>query len=176
MRYAQTGTVNDRPRSGRPRVTTHTEDRYIVLQHLRDRFLPASVTAAETEGLHHHRISDDTARRRLRDAGLVARRPFKGPVLTSLHRRKRLRWCQHYHRWTQQQWSQVLFSDESRFCVSFADGRQRTWRRRGERYAPCCITEFDRMGGPSVMVWAGISAQFTTPLVVIEGYLTSARQ
>ena len=25
------------------------------------------------------------------------------------------------------------------------------------------------------MVWAGISAQFTTPLVVIEGYLTSAR-
>ena len=27
----------DRPRSGKPRVTTATDDRYIVLQHLRNR-------------------------------------------------------------------------------------------------------------------------------------------
>ena len=29
-----TGKVADRPRSGRPRVTTAADDRYIVLQHL----------------------------------------------------------------------------------------------------------------------------------------------
>ena len=34
-----------------------------------------------------------------------------------------------------EQWRRVLFSDESRFCISTTDGRLRVWRRRGERYA-----------------------------------------
>ena len=34
-RFRVTGNVADRPRSGRPRVTTAADDRYIVLQHLR---------------------------------------------------------------------------------------------------------------------------------------------
>ena len=36
-RFRVTGNVADRPRSGRPRVTTAADDRYIVLQHLRNR-------------------------------------------------------------------------------------------------------------------------------------------
>ena len=35
-RYNQTHSVNDRPRTGRPRVTTPAQDRQIILQHLRD--------------------------------------------------------------------------------------------------------------------------------------------
>ena len=35
-RFRVTGNVADRPRSGRPCVTTAAEDRYIVLQHLRN--------------------------------------------------------------------------------------------------------------------------------------------
>ena len=38
QRHRETGSVNDRPRSGSERVTTPDQDRYIVLQHLRDRF------------------------------------------------------------------------------------------------------------------------------------------
>ena len=45
-RFEQTGSTNDLPRTGRPRVTTPEEDRYIALQHLRNRFLPAQHTAA----------------------------------------------------------------------------------------------------------------------------------
>ena len=32
----------------------------------------------------------------------------------------------------------VVFSDESRFTLRFADGRVRVWRRPRERYAQCC--------------------------------------
>ena len=44
-RHNTTGSVNDRQRPGRERVTTPDQDRYIRLQHLRDRFRPASRTA-----------------------------------------------------------------------------------------------------------------------------------
>jgi uncharacterized membrane protein len=51
----------------------------------------------------------------------------------------------------------VLFSDESRFCISNADGRIRVWRRQNERLAACCINEVDRWGGANVMIWAAVS-------------------
>ena len=38
-RYTETGVVKDCPRSGRPRVTTPNQDRYIVIQHVRGSFL-----------------------------------------------------------------------------------------------------------------------------------------
>ena len=60
QRHRETGSVNDHPRSGRERVTTPDQDRYIVLQHLRDRFLTASETAASTPGRHQPRISGNT--------------------------------------------------------------------------------------------------------------------
>ena len=43
-RFRVTGNVADLPRSGRPRVTTAADDRYIVLQHLRNRCLTATAT------------------------------------------------------------------------------------------------------------------------------------
>ena len=48
----------------------------------------------------------------------------------------------------------------------------------GERYAACCITEHDRFGGGSVMIWTGIWHVGRTVAVVIKqsldnkGYLS----
>nr|CAH7765733.1 unnamed protein product [Callosobruchus chinensis] len=36
--------------------------------------------------------------------------------------------------WTVDDWSRVLFSDESRFCLTDSDKRVKVWRRQGERY------------------------------------------
>ncbi len=59
-RMQQTGDVADRPRAGRPRVTTLRQDRAIRLTHLRDRFQPATVTARQ------YRVSGQTIRNRLK--------------------------------------------------------------------------------------------------------------
>ena len=59
-RFCVTGNVADRPRSGRPRVTTAADDRYIVLQHLRNRRLTAAATGGQY-GMH-----PQTVRNRLR--------------------------------------------------------------------------------------------------------------
>jgi len=49
-RYQQTGTVRDRVRPGRARVTALRQDRYLLVLHLRDRFLPAATSARRTVG------------------------------------------------------------------------------------------------------------------------------
>lgn len=50
------------------------------------------------------------------------------------------------------------------------------WRREGERFSEPCIRERDRLGGPNVMVWAGISLLGKTELVILEeGSITASR-
>ena len=105
------------PRSGRPRVTTRGQDRYIMTTHLRNRFQTATATAANTPGLHNNRISGQTVRYRLRGNGLDGRPPYVGCVLTQRHRVNRLNLARLHTRWIRRHWDTVLFSDESRFCL-----------------------------------------------------------
>lgn len=172
-RLQQHGTTRDRPRSGRPRVTTPAQDRFIRLRHLRNRFLTASSTTTSVPGLR--RISDQTVRNRLRDAGIRSRRPARGPILTRQHRQLRRQWCVNHRPWPMMRWRTVIFSDESRFLLRRPDGRARVYRRRHERFAANCVQEVDRFGGGSVMVWAGISYTGRTDLVQIHGNLTAQR-
>ena len=168
QRLRATGRVTDRRRPGQPRVTTARQDGYIRQLHLRNRFTSASATGRQMVG-RRGPVSGRTVRRRLYAAGLIARRPYVGPILTQQHRQRRLRWATVHGRWTRQQWASVLFSDESRFTLSRSDGRARVWRRRGERYANCCVREADRWGGGGVMVWAAFSRDFRTPIHFFNG-------
>ena len=115
-RLHQTGSVADRLRPGPRRVTSQREDRYISLRHLRDRFATATSISMELLG---GRITAQTIRNRLHTAGLRARRPYFGPILTRVHRHQRLLWTRRHVRFTQRQWNTVVFSDESRFTLSF---------------------------------------------------------
>ena len=74
-RPRESGRVADRPRSGRPRVTSEHQDRAIRLAHLRNRNLTATETAVNTVGSHNRRIHPKTVMNRLREFGLRARRP-----------------------------------------------------------------------------------------------------
>ena len=120
-------------------------------------------------------VSVQTVRNRLHSAGLRARRPYVGVPLSQRHRQARLAWTRQNRRWTNQQWATVLFTDESRFLLDMLDRRHCVWRRRGERYANCAITEHDPYGGGSLMVWSGISVRSCTELLVLNGTLTGQR-
>ena len=88
------GNVADRPRSGRPRETTAADDRYIVLQYLRDRRLNAAATGRQC-GIHQQ-----TVRNRLRQnvQPIRAYRPYFGQILNRRHRTERRDWChRHLH-------------------------------------------------------------------------------
>ena len=60
QRLRATGRLTDRPRSGRPHITTQRQDRRIRLIHLRNRLRTATETAREVIGTHGHRVSKDS--------------------------------------------------------------------------------------------------------------------
>ncbi len=133
---------------------------------------PVTRTAAATIGLHNQRISAQTVRNRLRKAHLHARHPHRGLDLTAVHHRNRLEWANAHIRWRLALCRGVLFTDESRFLLYRADGRQRVWRRVGERFADVVV---DRVahGDGGVMVWAGICYGQWTQGHFIDGILNA---
>ena len=72
-RLRETGRLADRPRSGRPRVTSRRQDRYIVVSHVRNRRLTAVESALIVRGNHGHPISLKTVRNQSREVGVRAK-------------------------------------------------------------------------------------------------------
>ena len=122
QRFRTTGTVKDMPRCGRPKRLTPREERYFRITAGRDRFLPASRNVDRVRRATGVRMSAQTVRNKLKACRFKSRRPHKSMELTVHHKIQR-------HAWTNQQlhrnWRTVLFSDESRFTLKFADGRIR---------------------------------------------------
>ncbi|GFT34981.1 transposable element Tcb2 transposase [Trichonephila clavipes] len=97
-------------------------------------------------------------------------------ILTSRHRCDRREWATEHVNWRRNEWSNVLFSDESRFSVHPDDRRIFISRDRGSRNNPAFVHEsvrFDRGGG---LVYGGISIDGRTELYIIrDGPLTARR-
>ena len=143
QRLRATGRLTDRPRSGRPRVTTQRQD----LVHLRNRLRTATETAREVIGTHGRRVCPRTVRNRLREFDLRPRRPYMGPNLTPSQRRMQWLRARAPNRFQLADWRRVMFSDESRCSPQQSDRRQRVYRRLGEWYSDACVWEVDRFGG-----------------------------
>ncbi|MBJ5603936.1 hypothetical protein JGG68_24065 [Salmonella enterica subsp. enterica serovar Albany] len=107
-----------------PRHTTDWADRHVVRRALTDRTATSLTQAQELESVAQQPVSARTIRRRLQQPGLVARRPLLRLPLTFHHRWMRLQWCVERRTWTTE-WHDIIFSDESRFCLQHHDGRIR---------------------------------------------------
>ncbi|GFW15337.1 HTH_Tnp_Tc3_2 domain-containing protein [Trichonephila clavipes] len=79
-------------------------------------------------------VSRQTVYRRLGHIGLYARKPVRCVPLTATHCRLRLTWSREHALWTPQQWSCVMFSDESRFSLQSDSRWTLIWRAPGTRY------------------------------------------
>ena len=85
-RNETTGSVSDRQRPVRKKVTSQRQDRNIVLSHLWNRFKTAVKTAQETVGINNQRISAFTVRQRLRERDIRSHNEYIGNVLTPIRR------------------------------------------------------------------------------------------
>ncbi len=75
--------------------------------------------------------------------------------------------------WTVAQWSKVLFSDESKFCISFGNQGPRVWRKSGEAQNPCCLKSSVKFP-QSVMIWAAMSSAGVGPLCFRKSTVNAA--
>ena len=168
-RYQETGAFTRRQQTNRRRCTSERDDRFIVSTSLRNRHLTGVDVQQELRRVREVTVSQWTVRRRLKKANLTPKRPTRGPKLTTAHRQARLQFAREHLDWTVEQWTAVLFTDETRMCLHGSDRRGRVYRRPGERFAQCCFTETVSYGGGSVMMWAGISIAGKTELVFVPG-------
>lgn len=68
-----------------------------------------------------------------------------------------------------------LFTDESRFKMFMADGRQRVWSRVGEQFFDVNVVAWVAHCSSGVMVWAGIDYGKRTHVHCIDGVLNAQR-
>ncbi|KAG1177774.1 hypothetical protein G6F70_001497 [Rhizopus microsporus] len=83
--------------------------------------------------------------------------------------KKRLCWAHKHANWTVEQWSSVIWSDESRFTVADNHSGTRIIRKVGERYEAKHIVPTKMYGGGGVMIWNCFHVIGFGPLVLVDG-------
>ncbi len=103
----------------------------------------------------------------------VFRKRATKPLLNQKQHQKHLTWAVEKKNWTVAQWSKVLFSDESKFCISLGNQGPRVWRKSGEAQNPCCLKSSVKFP-QSVMIWAAMSSAGVGPLCFLKSTVNAA--
>ena len=170
-KYLQTDSVDNRGGRGRKRATTKREDRLVTRLVTRGEAQTAVECSRIVQNVHGVDVSGSTVRRRLKEAGLVARVKRAAPSLLPRHAKARLAWAKAHQNWTKEQWESVVWSDESKFMLFRSDGREWCWVRKGTR--PCLrpTKPTVKFGGGHVMVWGCFSAKGVGNLTMVSGVM-----
>ncbi len=83
-----------------------------------------------------------------------------------------LTWAKEKKNWTVAQWYKVLFSDESKFCISFGNQGPRVWRKGGEAHSPSFLKSSVKFP-QSVMIWGAMSSAGVDPLCFLKTNVTA---
>ncbi len=95
------------------------------------------------------------------------------PLLKQKHRQKHLTWAKEKNNWIVAQWSKVLFSDESKFSISFENQGPRVWRKSGKAQNPRCLKSSVKFP-QSVVIWAAMSSAGVGPLCFLKSTVNTA--
>lgn len=163
--------VQNKIRPNKPRKTTERLDRKIHRLSESDRFRTAVDIHAEISPELYPQISVRTVRRRLCEFGLNGRVARKKPYISKKNRAARLLFAIEHLDWTPDQWSKVIFTDESKFNRFGSDGKTYVRRKIGEEFNEKCVKPTVKGKGGSVMVWAGMTSNGSGPICRVNGIM-----
>ncbi|KAL4500794.1 hypothetical protein ABPG72_020028 [Tetrahymena utriculariae] len=168
-RYQETGLISNQWNiGGRPKLIMSEQEEMIEQLILDDRRITLNEVIQELD----MSVSKQTMNRTLNDMGFKVYQSTVKPFLSNNSKRLILEFANRHSRWTEGDWSHVLFRDESKFQLSSADGRvfirkEPTEEFRQEFYQSKVSQE------KSIMLWGAISIEGPGPLVLVEGNLDS---
>lgn len=174
-KFKNTGSLEDKTRSGRPPKLTKHDIKYLKNLSLRNRKKTSSELAQDVQAGTGTSVSSSCIRRHLLKAGLRGCVAIRKPLLRRGNKEKRLKYAKQYNHWTQEMLNRVLYTDESKFELFGSKNRQYVRRRVGEAYHLDCLHPTIKHGGGSVLVWGCISSSGVGDLIRIDGKLTGER-
>ena len=168
--YENFGTANETPRSGRPEKFSDQDKRSIIMMSRKNPTLSLRNLATEFNNIqNNHSVSKDTIRRILHRRGIDSYVAQRKPLLRVTDRMKRKKWCKERLKWGVDEWSRVIFSDESNFQVFNRKSKVFVKRLKSEKYdSRMCVPRI-QAGGGSVGIWGCISHKGTGCISTYEG-------
>ena len=173
-KWKRFGDTKNAPRSGRPRKISKRGLRVLIKVVRENRWSTLGNITTEFNKDNKDHISSTTIRRRLNEYGFRSRIPARKPLISENNRKKRLVYYNLYKSWSLFQWTQVIWSDESRFnLLQATDGKTRVWRLKNERYNPNCISKTVKWNGGGVMIWGSFCNHMLGPCYIIDDTINS---
>jgi transposase len=99
----------------------------------------------------------------------------KKPLLSERHKAHRLAWSAERQNWSQQQWDNVIFSDEVPLHIIQTHSRRYIKRLRHSKRGSQAYRPTVQKGGGTVMVWGAVSSTGVLPLQRIQGTLNGPK-
>ncbi len=118
------------------------------------------------------KASRASTHRRVKEFRYSCRIPLVEPILNHRQCQRRLTWAKEKKNWTVALWSKVLFSDESKFCISFENQGPRVWRKGGEAHSTSCLKSSVKFP-QSVMSWCAMLSAGVGPLCFLKTNVTA---
>ena len=172
---AETGSMKNAHRSGRPKVMTAAEERNLVVRCKRSPFKPATHLRQDVLSATGKTAGISTVRKVLADNDLSAYRPRSVPLLQPRHIAARKDFGKTYETWAEEDWRRVLWSDESRFCFFRSDGKGYVRRPLNKSLDPRYTRPTVKHAGGGIMVWGCFSRAGVGNLVLIEGTMNQKK-
>lgn len=176
-RYHESGSIENRPRSGRPKKMDDRSCRTL------NRIIRGNRTSTlvditnEFNTFNHVSVSKRTITRSIHKYDLRKRAIAKKLGVRQINRVRRVSWARSKLTWTvAENWSKIIFSDEMAVTVSGC-GAVKVWRTEREKCLPECIGHLKCHTGRNlkVMVWGCITYHGQGLLTFIDGTMDSKK-
>jgi transposase len=151
-RWKEQHSLQDKERNGRPRCMDEEVD--VAIEEYADK--KVNVTPRDAVRELELPVSSRTTRRRLDEVGLYGRVQKEEHAYTDDTMRKRIAFAEGYSRWTDEDWSRVIFSDETHFYLGH-HGREYVQRPIGAALDPKYTLKTEQLEG-KVSLWGCICA------------------
>jgi predicted transcriptional regulator len=169
--FKKRGTVDTPKVKGRPQKLSDRNTRALKHLILKDR----RASLAELTNNLPISVSRRTVQRTLKKLDFDSRIAVKKPYLNEKHIAQRLEFAKVHENWNVDDWSHVIWTDESSFEIGKFSRQIRVWRRAYEKYNWDCLAPTFKSGRVSVMVWGAFTADDKCILVHIPSEKRKAK-
>jgi transposase len=166
QRWFKSHTLANKRNPGRPQI--HLDSKKII-QYIKRHPM---TTIRELKTKLNLKICEKSISKSLHKLGFKKRKMLRKAFLDDQHRQSRLKFCQKYFHWTNNDWAQTLYADETFLNFKMRIGLK-GWRRKGESMKKNQIVEMIK-SGKRVSLWGCFSARGASPLYLLKKNLTGS--